>query len=395
MKKHLSFTLALVVAWLLGSSVFGATINVPSASYPTIQAGIDAASDGDTVVVADGTYTGAGNKDLDFKGKAITLKSQNGPQNCIIDAEGDGRGFYFHSGEGPFSVLDGFTVRNCNKNGVYCYHSSPSINNCIITGNMPEYGSNQPDGAGILCNAAAPTITNCTISHNFAARTGGGIHAYQASPTILNCVVSFNEATTGGGVSLYESQSTLTNCTITTNTAQNFGGGIFANRSTASINNCIIWANSPEQIIISEGGTAVTYCDIQGGLTGEGNINSDPLFVDLLSDVHLTGTSPCINMGNNTAPLLPTTDKDGVPRIVNGTVDMGAYEFYTGPVYPAASGCIELRGAPAPSGVQVQLKQKKQDTQATTTNNDGCYQFESVVAGKPFDITIKGLVVTK
>jgi hypothetical protein len=81
------------------NNAFGATINVPTAEYPTIQAGIDAAVDGDTVLVADGTYTGAGNKNLDFNGKAITLSSENGPNKTIIDCENDGGGVLFNSDE--------------------------------------------------------------------------------------------------------------------------------------------------------------------------------------------------------------------------------------------------------------------------------------------------------
>ena len=85
-----------------------------SADFDTIQAVIDDANDGDTVLVAAGTYTGDGNRDIDFAGKAITVKSENGPQTCIIDCQGSEddphRGFYFHSGEEANSVIEGFTI---------------------------------------------------------------------------------------------------------------------------------------------------------------------------------------------------------------------------------------------------------------------------------------------
>jgi len=87
-----------------------AEIYVP-ADYPTIQQGILAASDGDTVIVADGVYTGTGNKNLSFGGKAITLVSESGPETCIIDCMED-RGFRFTSDEDENSILDGFTIRN-------------------------------------------------------------------------------------------------------------------------------------------------------------------------------------------------------------------------------------------------------------------------------------------
>ena len=77
-----------------------------------IQAAIDAATHGDTVLVADGTYYGVGNKNLDFKGKAIKLRSENGPGSCVIDCEKSGRGFYFHSNEKEDSVVAGITVTN-------------------------------------------------------------------------------------------------------------------------------------------------------------------------------------------------------------------------------------------------------------------------------------------
>ena len=109
--------------------------------YQTIQAAIDAAMDGDTVLAADGTYTGSGNKNILFYGKAITVKSENGPWNCIIDGENNGRGFNFTNEEGENSVLSGFTIINgyaglsdvgFTGGGINChYFSSPTIIDCV------------------------------------------------------------------------------------------------------------------------------------------------------------------------------------------------------------------------------------------------------------------------
>ena len=165
LKRSILFVSALSFI-LFSSHSFGATIKVPT-DYSTIQTAIDAASDGDTVMVADGTYTGEGNKDLDFKGKAITVQSENGPENCIIDCEENGRGFYFHSGEGSISVVSGFTVTNGkiadNGAGIYCSSSSPTITNCIISNNTNPGSWPSYSGAGIYCSFSSPAITNCTI----------------------------------------------------------------------------------------------------------------------------------------------------------------------------------------------------------------------------------------
>jgi hypothetical protein len=86
-----------------------------TADFPTIQAAIDAATDGDVIELTDGTFTGEGNRDIDYLGRAITIRSQSGnPEACAIDCEGSEtephRGFYFHSGEGLDSILDGVTI---------------------------------------------------------------------------------------------------------------------------------------------------------------------------------------------------------------------------------------------------------------------------------------------
>ena len=134
--------LCLILALLIAPYSLAAIIRVPS-DQATIQAGINAARNGDTVLVADGTYTGEGNRNLDFGGRAITVSSENGAENCVNDCEEHGRGFYFHSGESRASVVKGFTITNGHSpsaddthgGGIYCMNSSPTIADNIITGN--------------------------------------------------------------------------------------------------------------------------------------------------------------------------------------------------------------------------------------------------------------------
>jgi len=131
--------------------------------FLTIQEGINAALDGDTVLVKDGTYTGANNKNLDFGGKEITVGSENGADVTIIDCQHDGRGFYFHSGETSLSIVRGFTITNgywTYVGGIECIsNSGPTIQDCIITNSNATGG-----GGNIYTIDSSPLIRDSTIS---------------------------------------------------------------------------------------------------------------------------------------------------------------------------------------------------------------------------------------
>jgi hypothetical protein len=205
-------------------------IQVP-ADQPTIQAGVDAAGNGDTVLVSDGTYTGDGNTVISLRGKEVVVKSQNGPDNCILDGEGTGY-FGFADGvsyEGLNAGIEGFTIRNCMGSGFYYYGGAcPDIN-----GNVIELCS-----TGILVSGGAHVIENNTIQDN----TGSGIEANFYTGQISSNIIRGNSTTgAGGGVSLYKSEAIIINNIISGNYARNAGGGIYANKDTSYfINNTII-----------------------------------------------------------------------------------------------------------------------------------------------------------
>jgi len=341
--------------------------------YRTIQMGIDSAVDGDTVLVADGTYTGDGNRDLDFRGKDITVRSidpndQNVVAATIIDCQGsignEHRDFYFHSGETSSAVLDGFTIKNGYKHpgaGIYCSDSGPIIKNCKITENTAEWSngigggcffsnssaeiidcqitfnsaigtsphSGNGWGGGIACEGSTLKIKNTEINNNSGTASSGGIGAgWNSNLYIDNCVISHNSSQFGGGLKFQDSNINITNSTITRNSVEFSGGGFYCIRSNIIVTNTILWGDTGGEIDGWGSSITVTYSDVQGGWTGEGNINADPLFVNTANaDYHLQESSPCIDAGDNSAiPSSTVLDLDGNPRIANGTVDMGAYE---------------------------------------------------------------------
>ncbi len=146
--KRAIIAIAAILAGIAASQARIITVDDDGAGdFSTIQAAINDSNNGDTVLVADGIYTGDGNRDIDFHGKAITVKSENGPETCIIDCNGtesDGhRGFYFHSREDANSAIIGFTITNGyadDGGGLYCSKSSPIIENCRFVANRASSG---------------------------------------------------------------------------------------------------------------------------------------------------------------------------------------------------------------------------------------------------------------
>jgi hypothetical protein len=201
--------------------------------------------------------------------------------------------------------------------------SQPKLTNCTFIANSVELKY----GGGMRNYNSTPILINCVFVGNSGASQGGGMYNHRHSkPSLTNCMFSANTAAKGGGIrNVLESNPTLINCTFSSNQADaGWGGGIDnIYNSRPKLTNCILWGDGNEISNSDISTTTVSYSDVQGGWPGIGNIDADPLFAD--ADLRLSAGSPCIDAGVNSAVLV-ATDLDGNPRIVNGIVDMGAYE---------------------------------------------------------------------
>ncbi|HUW20788.1 MAG TPA: S8 family serine peptidase [Sedimentisphaerales bacterium] len=322
--------------------------------FSTFQEAIDKSWDGSVVWVANGVYTGEGNRDIDFKARAITLRSENGPQKCVIDCQGTTTdphyGFFFKRGESQSSVLAGFTIRNgydttfARGGAITCLESSPTIANCIITENTAAYGG------AIACKMSSPTIVNCVIKNN-SATYGGAISSEYSSPTISGCVMTGNRARIGGGLHARRGSLKVINSTFTGNLAASVGA-VYCWQAAETITNCIMWDNLAAGAAQVYSSTYPSYSCIQKwSKGGQGNINADPCFVSpgywlevnepnltpttdgppviwVEGDYHLSSDSPCIDAADPNYPYQSDQrDIDDEPRVFGGRADMGTDEY--------------------------------------------------------------------
>jgi predicted outer membrane repeat protein len=261
-------------AFLVTSAVLAAVRLVPG-QYPTIQAAIDAAVDGDTIIVAPGTYY----ENTDFDEKSITLTSAdpNDPNTVaatILDANGSGSVVTFPDteAEGVECMLSGFTITGGNSpdgGGIYCdgENRTIAITDCVITGNTAGEGggifdydnylqllnctfiqnSTSESGGGMVSEYGEANLTDCTFNGNSAGYDGGGIYTGTGTLTLTDCTFHGNSSgNDGGGIGSDRGGVTITNCTFSGNSADRWGGGLYNSHDTTNATNCIFSSNSAE-----------------------------------------------------------------------------------------------------------------------------------------------------
>ena len=346
----------------------------------TIQDAVNAATNGDLVLVNDGYYQdGSGvipqklsNLDTNclIVKKPLFIRSLNGPAATFISGSGKYRCVYL----GSNATLSGFTLLN-GSTGSGGGVSGPStsggvLTNCILSGNNSQgYGGGAYNTTLINCilngnqayngggGAFNCTLLNCIVTGNEVlsplggGNSGGGIISPSGvgggvfSGSAVNCLITENHAALGGGV--FDALS-LINCTIVSNAAS-ISGGVDLIEPKYSAQNCIIYFNSAGTNanfgLVTNGGTFINCCTLPLPAKGFGNITNEPAFMNIgADDFHPAPSSPVINSGNNAA-ITNGTDLDGNPRIVGRTVDMGAYE-YQHPTSLLSYAWAELYGLP-------------------------------------------------
>lgn len=261
--KSLISSICLLMSLAMGWTQ-AATIHVPS-EYPTIQAGIDAAVDGDTVAVAAGTYSGSGNQDIDLQGKTIAVLG-SGPGTCHIVCDTAENGFHCHRGEQDATIISGFHIFDSQSAGIRIFQASPTIENCYITNG----------GSGIWCGYSESTILNCRME----SCDGYGIGVSYSRVNIYDSMMLNGDAS---GIDIWYSQVCMKRCELKRNSSDLGGGGVMSWKSSLSLEHCVIENNElhGENILYGAGvfsfgdSLIMEHCVVQGN-----TIYSDPPYYE-------------------------------------------------------------------------------------------------------------------
>lgn len=299
-----------------------ATTRLVPSQYANLRDAVLASNDGDTIVVAAGTYTSVTDENKDIViDKTLTIMSEDGPFDTIIDMGGSGRAFLIaEMNQTNWVKIDGFSFINGN------------VDDTMLFGGQ---------GGAIAAHRTTLTIWRCIFDRNTATYSGGAVsisgHDYEYV-NINTCIVSNNTASVGGGIFISDTvYPNVINCTIVKNNALGgFGAGIAHADYNDGIGlvNSIVWGNRPPDQQIA-GSSIVSIhnfvpSDYLAINPGTGCITGAPQFVAPASDdYHLKMSSPCINAGSPLYyPPSALTDIDGEPRFQQGRVEMGADERF-------------------------------------------------------------------
>lgn len=321
------------------------TVVVPSGG--SIQASLLVATNGyDIVLLQDGVYTGAQNRNLSTT-RHVLIMSQSGPEYAVIDCENAGRGFNNVNASGCL-VLSGITVKNGYLSGVGAgiamSGSSMWALNCVISSNRAT-----GQGAGVYIYDTTQkypvqaVFDRCRFEGNYSETTsnGGGALYYTSFGTgvFLNCVFVGNQSMSAGGAcSIYSGSALFDQCTFTRNAAS-LGGGALHNGGGTIIRNSIVWSNTTTGIRIWRNYVSLDHCVIQEGIPNSICLVQDPMLAE--DGWHLLPGSPCIDAGTN---VFISVDLDGESRPIGSGVDIGADE-YTEIKPVTLSGVVVYEGA--------------------------------------------------
>jgi hypothetical protein len=246
--------------WYVDASAPSGGNGSSSNPFQTIAQGLAASLSGHTVIVRDGIYTGSSNRNLDFGGRNIVVKSANGPANCIIDCQLASRAFTLHTGETASARIEGVTIKNGSSQGssyspseagaIHVWNASPTIQNCVFS-NCTAFA----DGGAIFVFNSNALIRDCTFTGNQVTNhgnaAGGAIELVYEAPRIVHCLISGNVAPRyGGGLAVFSSTALIESCAIVANTASQFdGGAVYTSGSNVRFDDCLVAG-----IVASNGG---------------------------------------------------------------------------------------------------------------------------------------------